>query len=167
MKKMLARSPELAGLAIGVLDALPRLLAASMYAPGKASLHGWLLLGNVHHVNGPKGLGLDTMQWFGIGAVVLIAYLVAVHITAYLMRPVNGWFLVARGALGAVGGVLLLNVVESLATNKVTDYIGWANGTRFTAINFGDVVLMLALLTFAATFAIGIIVRVLQAPARA
>src|SRR5688500_17601428 len=138
MKSLLTRFPELFGMLLGVLDAVPRLVAAWVFKPAEASIHGWLLLGNVHHVNGPKGLGMDTMQWFGIAAVLLVMFHVSVVVTANLLRATNGWMLVARGALGAVAGVLLLNVLESLATGKVTDYIGWVVGTRFTALNFGD-----------------------------
>ena len=167
MKNAITRCPELFGLLIGVLDAIPRLVAAAAYAPGKGSLHGWLLIGNVHHVNGPKGLGMDTMQWFGIGAVILLVYYAAVMITAYLLRPASGWFLVARGALGVVAGTLLLNVVESLATGKVTDYIGWAIGTRFTALNFGDVLVTIALVVFAGSLAAGLWQRLMPALVRA
>ncbi len=167
MKNVLARFPELCGLLVGLLDVVPRAVAAMVFKPAEASIHGWLLLGNVHHVNGPRGLGLDTMQWFGIGAVLLLAFYASVQVTAHLLRPVNGWFAVARGALGVVAGVLVLNVAESLATGKVTDYIGWVIGTRFTAVNFGDVMAWLALLLFAAAFSGGLALRLLSAPARA
>lgn len=167
MKNLMMRFPELTGLVLGLLDAVPRAVAALVYKPSEASIHGWLLLGNVHHVNGPKGLGMDTMQWFGIAAVLLLMFYASVQIAAYLLRPANAWFLVARGALGAVAGVLLLNVLESLATGKVTDYIGWVVGTRFTALNFGDVLVSWALVVFAAAFVAGLTMRLLKAPERA
>ena len=168
MKTVILRYPELAGVLLGLLDAVPRLVAAAVYAPSEASIHGWLLLGNVHQLNGPKGLGLHTLQWFGVAAVFLLLFYVSVQATVVLLRPVNGWFLVARGALGAVAGVLLLNVLESLASGKVTDYIGWVIGTRFTAINLGDLLVWCALPVFLASFVIGLALRLLQAaPARA
>ena len=165
MKNAIMKWPELYGVLAGVLDAVPRLLAAATWAPSKASLHGSLLLGNVHHENGPKGLGMDTMQWFGIAAVLLAVFLTGVHLTAFLLRPANGWFLVARGALGAIGGVLLLNVVESLSSRKVTDYIGWTDGTHVTMLNFGDLVVFAACLVFPLAYAIGLLRRALWLPA--
>ena len=168
MKSAILRFPEVFGVLLGLLDAVPRLIIAALYKPSEASMHGWLLLGNVHHVNGPKGLGLDTLQWFGIAAVLLFLFYGSVQAAAVLLRPANGWFLLARGALGVVGGVLLLNVIESLASSKVTDYVGWVVGTRFTVINLGDVMVWLALLVFVISFATGLVLRVLQAtPARA
>ena len=164
MKNAIMKRPELFGALLGVLDAVPRLLAAAYYAPSKASMHGWLILGNVHHENGPKGLGMDTMQWFAIAAVLLAVFLATVHVTAWLLRPANAWFLLARGALGAICGVLLLNVVESLATRKVTDYIGWADGTRVTVLNFGDLLVYAACLLFPLAFAIGLVRRLLRQP---
>lgn len=145
MKTMMTRCPELVGLAIGMADAIVRAIAALAFEPGEAKVYGGLLLGNVHHVNGPMAFGLNTLHWFGISAAVLLLYYFGVRVTEYLVRPGNVWFPVSRGLLAVAAGVLVLNVLESVTTGKVTNYVGWVAGTRFTAINLADVVLWLSL----------------------
>lgn len=145
MKTMFRSCPELLGMLVGLGDALFRAVAAVAFDPGEARVYGALLLGNVHHHNEIRAFGLTTMAWFGIASVVLGAIYAAVRVAEYGARPGNAGFLLCRALLGAVAGVLVLNVIESLATQKVTNYIGWVLGSRFTAINFGDVLTWLCL----------------------
>lgn len=143
MKRLLLATPELAGLVLGLADAVPRALAALAYAPTKASLYGPLLVGNVHHVNGPRAFGLGTFEWFGIGAAILATLYAALRIGGTALRIDHPAFLIARGLCGVIGGILLLNVAEAAITGKVTNYVGLAVGARFTAINGADVLAML------------------------
>ena len=145
MKALMMRYPELVGLATGMSDAVFRAIAALAFAPAEAKVYGGLLLGNVHHVNGPVAFGLDTMHWFGISGAILLFYYVCLRVIEHFVRSGSAWFLVCRGALGVAAGVLALNVLESMATGKVTNYIGWVVGMRFTAINLGDLVLWISL----------------------
>lgn len=145
MKELLKNHPELAGLMLGMADAVFRAVAAITFDPSEARAFGPLLVGNVHHHNEIRAFGLSTMDWFGISAVVLVVMYAGVRYAEYLARPGNAGFLVSRGLIGAVAGVLALNVLESLATHKVTNYIGVIHGTRFTAVNFGDLLLWLCL----------------------
>lgn len=145
MNALMTRYPELVGLAIGMSDAIFRAIAALVFDPAEARVYGGLLLGNVHHVNGPMAFGLNTMHWFGISGAILLLYYSGLRAAEYLVRPGNVWFPVSRGLLAVAAGVLVLNVLESIATGKVTNYVGWVVGTRFTAINLGDVVLWLSL----------------------
>jgi hypothetical protein len=146
MKQFLVRHPELAGAMLGLADAVPRAVAAFAYSPSAASLHGVLLLGNVHHVNGVRAFGLGSMAWFALsGGVLALGYL-GLRAAGRALAGDNPAYLFARGLFGAMFGVLLLNVAESLATGKVTNYIGIALAGRFTAINLGDLLLWLCLL---------------------
>ncbi len=146
MKQILMRFPELAGFCLGLLDALPRAIAAFAYAPSAATVHGPLLLGNVHHVNGVRAFGLDSMVWFGMSGAVLAAGYLALRLGARALAGTNPAFVFSRALFGAMGGVLVLNVAESLATGKVTNYVGLVFAGRFTAINLGDLLLWLSLL---------------------
>ena len=146
MKTMFRKFPELLGMMFGLGDAVFRLIASLVFDPGEAQAFGALLLGNVYHHNEIRAFGLSTMAWFGLAAVVLGTMYAAVRIAEYGAKPGNAGFLVCRALLGAVAGVLALNVIESLATQKVTNYIGWIVGSRFTAINFGDVLVWVSLL---------------------
>jgi hypothetical protein len=145
MKMMFRRCPELLGMMFGLGDAVFRLIASLVFDPGEGRAFGVLLLGNVYHHNEIRAFGLSTMAWFGLAAIVLGAIYAAVRIAEYGAKPGNAGFLACRALLGAVAGVLVLNVVESLATQKVTNYIGWILGGRFTAINFGDVLVWVSL----------------------
>ena len=162
MKRFASRYPEALGVAIGLVDAVPRAIAAWAYAPSKASLHGVVLLGNVHHVNGPRALGLDTMAWFAIGAAILAVLYAALRTAGRMLALDNAAFAAARGLLGVVGGVLLLNVVESLWSGKVTNWIGIAYGTRFTAFNLGDVVVFLGTAAVVPVFAVAVALHYLR-----
>ncbi len=152
MKMMFRNCPELLGLMLGLSDALFRAVAAFAFDPGEARIYGALLLGNVHHHNEVRAFGLPTMAWFGIAAVVFAAFYAGVRIAEYGARPGNSGFLLCRALLGAVAGVLTLNVIESLVTAKVTNYVGWVLGGRFTAINFGDLLTWLCLVLFVPAF---------------
>lgn len=143
MKRLLLSHPEFAGVALGLLDAVPRALAALAFAPSKASMHGALLIGNVHHVNGARAFGLHTFEWFGLAAIVLALAYGGLRIGGAMLRIDGVAFALARAAFAAIGGLLLLNVAEAALTGKVTNYVGIAAGTRFTAINGGDVLAML------------------------
>ena len=146
MKAFLLRFPEVLGLGAGLLDAVPRAIAATVYAPAAATVHGPLLIGNVHHVNGTRAFGLDSMAWFAASGAALAALYLALRVAARPLDPHNVAYLFARGLFGAMAGVLLLNVAESLLTGKVTDYVGLVYGGRFTAVNFGDLLLWMSLL---------------------
>jgi hypothetical protein len=145
MKALVIRYPELVGLAVGMSDVVFRAIAALVFDPAEAKVFGGLLLGNVHHVNGQMAFGLNTMHWFGIAGAILVLYYFGIRLAEYIVRPGNIWFPISRGLIGLAAGVLVLNVLESVFTGKVTNYVGWVIGTRFTAINFGDVVLTLSL----------------------
>lgn len=145
MRMFFRKLPELAGLLLGLLDLFPRLLANLLYEPSEARLHGSLLYGNIPHPNGTMALGLGTMSWFAIAAGVLAAMYGGLRLAEYLAHASNPGFRIGRFLLGCVGGVLVLNVVEALARGSVTNYIGLAYGGRFTAINFGDVLVWLSL----------------------
>lgn len=145
MKSLLKDCPEGLGLLVGFGDVVFRAIAAVIFAPSEAQRHGWLLLGNVHHHTEIRAFGLSTMEWFGISGVVLAFIYGGVRLSEYGARPGNAGFLLSRGLLGVVAGVLVLNVVESLVSGKVTNYIGWVHGSRFTAINFGDVLIIVCL----------------------
>ena len=156
MKRLLLAHPEVAGFALGLLDAVPRALAAITYAPSKAKLFGPLLIGNVLHVNGvPKAFGMATYAWFGIGAVLLAVLYGTVRTTGAFLRVDEPLFAIARALFGAIAGTLALNVAEATLTGKVTNYFGLAYGSRFTAINGGDVLVFLcvAAIPFATVFA--------------
>lgn len=146
MKTMFRTCPELLGMTICLADVLFRAIAAFAFDPGEARVYGALLLGNVHHHNEIRAFGLDTMAWFGIAAAILGTLYGGVRLAEYGARPGNAGFLACRVLLGAVAGVLALNVIESLATRKVTNYFGWVLGSRFTAINLGDVLIWLSLI---------------------
>lgn len=156
MKTMFRNCPELLGLMLGLGDAVFRAAAAFVFDPGEARVFGVLLLGNVHHHNEVRAFGLPTLAWFGIAAAVFLLMYAGLRIAEYGARPGNAGFLLCRALMGVVVGVLCLNVIESLATAKVTNYIGWVLQGRFTAINFGDVVtwLCLAMLVPAFLFAL-------------
>jgi hypothetical protein len=145
MKMFLRYLPELAGFLVGLLDLLPRLLANLMYAPSEARLHGSLLYGNIPHPNGTMALGLGTMSWFAIAAGVLAVMYGGVRLAEHLAQASNSGFRTGRFLLACVGGVLVLNVVEGMTRGSVTNYIGIAYGTRFTAINLGDLLVWLSL----------------------
>lgn len=145
MNVLLRNLPELAGLVVGWLDLLPRLLANLVYEPGEARLHGSLLYGNIPHPNGTMALGLGTMSWFAIAACVMAAAYGGVRLAENLAHASNHGFRIGRFLLGCAGGVLALNIAEALARGSVTNYIGLAYGSRFTAINLGDVLLWLSL----------------------
>lgn len=145
MKDFLMRFPELAGIGLGLSDAVPRAIAAAVYAPAGVSVHGPFLLGNVHHVNGTRAFGLESMTWFAASAASLALLYGALRIAARPLDPDNAAFAFVRGLFGAMTGVLLLNVFESLLTGKVTNYIGLVYGGRFTAVNFGDLLLWMCL----------------------
>ena len=162
MKQFASRHPEALGMFVGLVDAIPRAVAAWVYAPSEATLHGVVLLGNVHHVNGIRALGLDTMAWFAIGAAILAVLYAALRTAGRVLALDNAAFAAARGLLGVVGGVLLLNVVESWWTGKVTNWIGIAYGTRFTAFNFGDVVVFLGTGAVLPVFAVAVALHYLQ-----
>ena len=119
-------------------------------------MYGGLLLGNVHHHNEIRALGLSTMAWFGIAAALFGVFYAGVRIAEYGARPGNAGFLICRMLLGTIAGVLLLNVLESLVTSKVTNYIGWVMGGRFTAINLGDVMAWLSLVLLMPAFALAL-----------
>lgn len=146
MKNVLFRFPEFAGIVVGLLDVVPRAIAATVFAPSAASIHGPLLLGNVHHVNGTRAFGLGSMAWFAASGTALALLYLALRVAARPLDPHNVAYVFARGLFGAMAGVLLLNVAESLLTGKVTDYVGVVYGGRFTAVNFGDLLLWLCLL---------------------
>lgn len=156
MKTMFRDCPELLGLMLGLADAIFRALAAFAFEPGDARVYGALLIGNVHHHNEIRALGLPTMAWFGIAAVVFGMFYAGVRIAEYGARPGNAGFLWCRVLLGAVAGVLLLNVLESAVTAKVTNYVGWVLDGRFTAINLGDVMTWLSLALLMPAFAIAV-----------
>lgn len=145
MKTMFRHYPELLGLMLGLSDSVFRAIAALVFEPGEARIYGALLLGNVHHHNEIRAFGLSTVAWFGIAAAVIGAIYASVRIAEYGARTGNAGFLLCRVLLGTVAGVLLLNVVESLVTAKVTNYFGWVLDGRFTAINLGDVLAWLCL----------------------
>lgn len=140
--------PELTGLAIGLVDALPRWLAAQAFAPGGGRLHGPLVLANVHHPNGMLGIGLSTMQGFAMAAGLLAMYYTATRLAGRWLGPEEAGFRWARACLAVVAGVLVLNTLESYFTAKVTDYVGLARGTQVMMFNLGDVVVTLALLAY-------------------
>jgi hypothetical protein len=144
MKHLLRTVPETMGIAIAIADATLRTLAGLLFAPSEARVYGFLLIGNVHHHNEIRALGWTTMQWFGVGGALVVILYSALRFGEYGARPGNVWFLVARALLASMAGILLLNVAESLLTQKVTNYIGWTHGGRFTAINLGDAVTWLA-----------------------
>lgn len=145
MKELIKHHPELAGLLIGMTDAVFRAIAAIVFDPSEGRAYGPLLIGNVYHHNEIRAFGLSTMTWFGISAVVIVLMYTSVRFAEHLAKPGNAGFLLSRGLIGAVAGVLVLNVLESLATQKVTNYIGVIYGSRFTAINFGDLLLWISL----------------------
>lgn len=145
MKQMIRNFPELPGLLFGLGDVVFRTIACLVFDPSEVRLYGSLLVGNVHHHNEIRAFGLGTMAWFGIAGALLLVLYAGVRIAESGMKPGNIGFLVSRGLLGAICGVLVLNVLESIATGKVTNYIGLAYGTRFTAINFGDLLLWVCL----------------------
>jgi hypothetical protein len=145
MKTFFRNLPEIAGFLVGLLDLLPRMLANVMYEPSEARLHGSLLYGNIPHPNGTMALGLGTMSWFAIAACVVAVMYGGVRLAEHLAPASNPGYRIGRFLLGCVGGVLALNVIEALVRGSVTNYIGLAYGTRFTAINFGDLLLWLSL----------------------
>lgn len=146
MKTMFRSCPELLGLMLGLGDSVFRAIAAFVFDPGEARVYGALMVGNVHHHNEIRAFGLPTMAWFGIAAAVFGTIYAGVRIAEYGARPGNSGFLFCRALLGSIAGVLLLNVIESLVTAKVTNYFGWVLEGRFTAINLGDVLTWLCLL---------------------
>ena len=156
MKTMFRNFPELLGLMLGLGDAVFRATAAFVFEAGDARVYGGLLLGNVHHHNEVRALGLSTMAWFGIAATVFGVFYAGVRIAEYGARPGNTGFLICRVLMGTVAGVLLLNVIESLVTSKVTNYIGWVLDGRFTAINLGDVMTWFSLVLLVPAFALAV-----------
>lgn len=144
MKYLLKSFPEVIGVLAGLADGLLRVAAGMFFDPSEARVYGPLLIGNVHHHNEVRALGLTTMQWFGIGGVLLCLMYAGLRLGEYGAKSANVWFLVARAMLGSIAGILLLNVVESLLTQKVTNYVGWTHAGRFTAINFGDAVVWIS-----------------------
>lgn len=157
MKKWIVANPELAGLLLGLSDVVFRAIAAFAFPPSGGKMFGPLLLANVHHPNGLKALGMTTMHWFGISAIVLAMLYGGVMLCVRLApRDYPAWR-VARGLLAVVAGVLLLNVLESAFTGKVTDFIGIVRGTRFHAWNFGDMALTLALIGLIPSMLLGLV----------
>lgn len=142
------KTPEIAGLLVGLADALPRLLAAAWFTPGDGRLYGPLVLANVHHKNGVLGIGLTTMQGFAMAAGLLAIYYLMTRLAAHWLGPDQVGFRWARACLAVVAGVLVLNAGESLISAKVTDYVGLARGTRVWMLNFGDVAITAALLAY-------------------
>lgn len=143
------KTPEICGLILGLYDALPRLLAAWWFAPGDGELYGPLVLANVHHKSGMLGIGLTTMQGFSLAAFLLAFYYILTWLAARWIAPWHPGFRWARGCIAVVAGVLLLNVGETLLSDKVTDYIGVARGTRVWMLNFGDIAITGALVAYA------------------
>lgn len=156
MKTLFRTCPELLGLLLGLADSIFRAAAAFAFDPGDARVYGALMVGNVHHHNEIRAFGLSTMAWFGIAAAVFGAIYAGVRIAECGARPGNAGFLFCRALLGAVAGVLALNVIESAVTAKVTNYIGWVVGGRFTAINFGDMLTWLCLVLLLPAFVIAV-----------
>lgn len=142
------RFPELLGLAVGLADALPRLLAARWFEPGDGRLYGPLVLANVHHPNGVLGIGLSTMQGFAMAAGLLAMYYTATRLAGRWLGPDEAGFRWARACLAVVAGVLVLNTLESYFSAKVTDYVGLARGKQVLMFNFGDVAVTVALLAY-------------------
>lgn len=159
MKKIIRTYPEFAGLVLGLLDVLPRLLAIAMYAPKEARLHGSFLYGNIPHPNGPMAFGLGTLSWFAIAAIVLAAMYGAVRLGERLAEASNTGFLIARFLLGTVAGVLALNSAEAIASGRVTNYFGVAYGARFTALNLGDLLLWFSLCGFLPAMAVALAIH--------
>ncbi len=145
MKDWIRRHPELAGLLLGLADAPLRLLAALAFAPADGRVFGPLLLANVHHHNEVRAFGWTSMDWFGVAAITLALMYAGVRFCDHVAGGANAGFRASRGLLAIVAGVLLLNALESAATGKVTDFIGWVHDGRFTAVNLGDIVLTVGL----------------------
>lgn len=158
MKRWILANPELAGLLVGLSDAPLRAVVASIWVPSKGEFVGPFIVGNVHHHVGIRALGLGTLQWFGIAAVLLVLFYAYVRFCEHLARRDYSGFRMARAGLAAMCGVLVLNTLEAVATGKVTDYIGIADGNRAHVANWGDAVVTIG----AATVAFSLILALVQ-----
>jgi hypothetical protein len=146
--KFPTRYPELAGFLLGAADLLVRPWAKWLFEPSEAIRLGRVLLGNVPHPREVRALGLETMVWFGIAAVVLAVMYGGMRFAERVGGASNAGFLACRFFLAGVAGVLAINVLEAATTGAVTNYLGWTHGGRFTMLNIGDLVLWACLLGF-------------------
>ena len=146
--KLLTRHPELAGFLLGASDLLVRPWAKWIFEPSEAIRLGAVLLGNVPHHREVRALGLETMVWFGIAAVVLAAMYAGMRWAERIGGASNAGFVACRFFLAGVAGVLAINVLEAATTGAVTNYLGWTHAGRFTMLNLGDLVLWACLLGF-------------------
>ncbi|KAA2284962.1 signal peptidase II [Arenimonas fontis] len=151
------RYPEVAGLSIGLMDVIPRILVAAIYEPSQGDVFGPFLIANVHNSRETIALGLSTMDGFQIGMVIIMGLYLLTMMAARMLRADNLGFRLGRMALAVAMGVALLNMGEWVLTAKVTDYVGVMSGTRFWAINLGDLALGMSMVGFPALLAWGVL----------
>ncbi|KFN51297.1 hypothetical protein [Arenimonas composti] len=138
--RRLLRHPETAGLLLGLSDVIFRALAAATWPPSGGRLFGRFFLANVHHRVEKRAFGLDSLEWFGIAAVVVVLMYGGVRLCSHVAHRDYAGYRLARFAVAAMAGVLMLNTAEALLTGKVTDWFGLVHGNGGKALNLGDLV---------------------------
>ncbi|KAA2284961.1 hypothetical protein [Arenimonas fontis] len=139
--------PEVAGLFLGLSDAIPRLIVSAFLEPGDGfRLFGPLALARVHHREWDVGYGLTSTHAALIFAVFCLVAVLMLRLAMRLLRKEGSLSRLALFALAAAMGVAMIDFSETVLTGKVTEYLGLIRGSRISLFNLGDLMRWAALL---------------------